>query len=243
MNKVLLGAALCGAAVMSAGAANADNDDFLFGSTNALVLGSTGIPTPDAGYIAGAENLYLDPSGYDGTSATTLALTTPETLDFSTSVPQGEQILVNAVLADYSAGLMDCNSSGVCSDPLTIFAYSQSSAVAALAEQQLSADGIPSDALRFVLTGADPLGVPDNLFPTEVYDIYGDFFAVPGLLGTSVQDIEYELLQHLAYLWTTPSEVESAIPIVDGMTTIFAMPTLGLDGLFEALINAFQAGF
>jgi hypothetical protein len=242
MKRILLGAALCGAAVMSAGAANAD-DDFLFGSTNALVLGSTGIPTPDAAYIAGAESLYLDPNGYDGTTATTSALTTPETFDFLSSVTQGEQDLINAVVADYSAGAMDCNSLGVCSDPLTIFTYSQSSAVAALAEQQLSADGIPSDALRFVMTGADPLGVPDNLYPTEVYDIYGDFFAVPGLLGTNLQDIEYELLLHFAYLWTSPAEIDSAVPVVDGMTTLLTMPTLTIDGLFDALLTAFNAGF
>ena len=172
MKKVILGAALCSAAVAFAGAANADGDsDFLSGSTNALILGATGIPTPDAAYISDAEKLYLDPTGYDGTTATTLALTTPETYDFTTSVPQGENDLVNAVVADYNAGDMDCTTSGVCSDPLTIFTYSQSSAVAALAEQQLADDGIPTDALHFVMLGADPLGVPDNLYPTEVYNI------------------------------------------------------------------------
>jgi hypothetical protein len=242
MKKILLGAALCSAAVVSAGAANAD-DDFLIGSTHALVLGSTGIPTPDAAYIAGAESLYLDPSGYEGTTATTLALTTPETFDFIPSVTQGEDVLIKAIETDYASGAMDCNALGVCSDPLTIFAYSQSSAIAALAEQQLSADGVPSDALRFVLTGASPLGVPDSLYPTEVYDIYGDFFAVPGLLGTNIQDVEYELLLHLAYLWVTPAEIDSAIPIVDGLTTFFAMPTLTIDGLFDALLTAFNAGF
>ena len=49
MKKVILGAALCSAAVALAGAANADGaSDFLSGSTDALILGSTGIPTPDA---------------------------------------------------------------------------------------------------------------------------------------------------------------------------------------------------
>jgi hypothetical protein len=93
------------------------------------------------------------------------------------------------------------------------------------------------------MTGADPLGIPDNLYPTEVYDIYGDFFALPGLLGTNLQDIEYELLLHLAYLWTSPAEIDSAIPIVDGMTTFLTMPTLGIDGLFDALLTAISAGF
>ena len=64
MKKVILGAALCTAAVALAGAANADGaSDFLSGSTNALILGVTGIPTPDAAYISDAENLYLDPHG------------------------------------------------------------------------------------------------------------------------------------------------------------------------------------
>ncbi len=168
MKKMILGAALCSAAVAFAGAANADGaDDFLSGSTDALILGSTGIPTPDAAYIAGAENLYLDPSGYDGTTATTLALTTPESYDFGTSVTQGEQDFVNAVVADYNADDMGCTAAGVCSDPLTIFTYSQSSAITALAEPQLHAAGIPTDALRFVMTGAAPTGVPDTLYPTE----------------------------------------------------------------------------
>src|SRR6201986_2205237 len=129
MKKGILGCALCGAAVGLAGAANADgvNSDFLSGSTDALILGPTGIPTPDAAYISDAENLYLDPNGYDGTTATKLALTTPETDDFGPSVTQGEDDLINAVVADYDAGDMHCDASGVCSDPLTIFTYSQSS--------------------------------------------------------------------------------------------------------------------
>jgi hypothetical protein len=58
-------------------------------------------------------------------------------------VPQGETDLVNAVVADYNAGDMACNASGLCSDPLTIFTYSHSSAIADLAEQQLADDKIP----------------------------------------------------------------------------------------------------
>jgi hypothetical protein len=241
MKKVILGVALCSAAVVLAGAANADNSDFLSGSTDALILGSTGIPTPDAAYIGGAESLYLDPLGYDGNAASALALTTPETYDFTTSVTQGEQDLVNAVVADYGAGDMGCDA-GVCSDPLTIFTYSQSSAIAALAEQQLAADGIPTDALRFVMTGADPLGVPDNLYPTDIYNIFGDFFVAPGLLGTSWQDILQEVVLHLAYLWLSPAEIDAATSAVEGMTTVFDIPTLSTDQLVEALITALSSG-
>ena len=75
-----------GSSDLLVGSAGADaTGPFLSGSTNALILGPTGIPTPDAAYISDAENLYLDPNGYDGTTATTLALTTPETNNFTTS--------------------------------------------------------------------------------------------------------------------------------------------------------------
>ncbi len=274
MKKVILGAALCWAAVALASPAHADNTSsdwlsswttswttswtnienwllgltgdpggaaasgFLSGSTNALILGPTGIPTPDAAYISVAEKLYLDPAGYDGTTATTLALTTPETYDFTTSVPQGETDLVNAVVADYHAGDMACNASGVCSDPLTIFTYSQSASVADLAEKTLASDGIPTDALRFVDLGDDPLGVPDNLYPTEVYNIMGDTWALPGSGGTSLQNIEIGLLLHDAYLGLTPAEIDSATKTVEGLTTFYTIPELTLGQLIESLITA-----
>jgi PE-PPE domain len=241
MKKVILGAAPCSAAVALAGAANADNSDFLSGSANALVLGPTGIPTPDAAYISDAENLYLDPNGYDGTTASTLALTTPETYDFGSSVPQGETDLINAVVADYDAGDMDCNTAGVCSDPLTIFTYSQSSAVASLAEQQLVADKIPDDALRFVMLGANPSGVPDNLYRTEVYNINGDFWAQPGSDGTTLQGELFGMELHDAYLGLTSAEIDSATRVVEGMTTVYDIPTLTTTQLIEALISASSA--
>ncbi|MEB3032884.1 PE-PPE domain-containing protein [[Mycobacterium] nativiensis] len=242
MKQVIFGAALCGAALASAAAANADDSyDFLYGSTNALVLGPTGIPTPNAAYINDALNLYLDPNGYDGTTASTVALTTPESNDFLQSVPQGESILVNAVLADYAAGDMGCDASGDCSDPLTIFTYSQSSLVASLAEQQLAADNIPTDALRFVMLGANTSVVPDDLYPTDVYNIHGDAYAEPGSLGASWQDLMLGLELHEAYLGLTPAEVDSATTVVDGMTTINDIPTLTSTELWDALLNALSA--
>jgi hypothetical protein len=237
MKIVILGAALCSAAVALAGAANADGDsDFLSGSTNALILGSTGVPTPNAAYISGAENLYLDTNGYDGTPASTLALTTPESFDFGSSVTQGENDLINAVVADYDAGNMDCTA-GVCSDPLTILTYSQSSAVADLAEQQLADDKIPTDALRFVMLGDNPAGTPDNLYPTEVYNFDGDIWANPGSVGTTFQDFVLGLVIHDAYLGLTPAEIATATPVVEGMTTVFDIPTLTLTELWDALLS------
>ena len=129
---------------------------------------------------------------------------------------------------------MGCNVSGVCSDPLTIFTYSQSSAIASLAEPQIAADGVPTDALRFVMLGANPTGVPDNLYPTEVYNIHGDSFAEPGVLGTSQQALLFGAELHDAYLGLTPTEIASATPTVEGMTTVYDIPTLTTTELWQA---------
>lgn len=173
---------------------------------------------------------------------TTLPLTTPSDYDFQSSVTQGENILTNAVLADYQAGDMGCDAAGVCSDPLTIFTYSQSSAVAALDEPTLVQDGIPSDALRFVMLGANPTGVPDTYYPTEIYNIHGDTFAEPGVLGTSYQDILLGSELHDAYLGLTTAQIDSATSTVEGMTTIYDIPTLTTAELFTALLAAGATG-
>jgi hypothetical protein len=156
-------------------------------------------------------------------------------------VPQGETDLIDAVVADYDAGDMGCNASGVCSDPLTIFTYSQSSAVASLAEQQLAADKIPDDALRFVMLGANPSGVPDNLYPTEAYNINGDFWAQPGSDGTTLQGELFGMELHDAYLGLTSAEIDSATKVVEGMTTVFDIPTLTTTQLIEAVVGASSA--
>ena len=107
---------------------------------------------------------------------------------------------------------------------------------------RLSADGIPTDALRFVLDGANPTGVPDNLFPTEIYNIHGDAWAEPLSMGTSLHDIFYGMLLHDAYLGLTPAEIASATSAVDGLTTIHEIPTLATNALLEALLSAQAVG-
>ncbi|WP_046300167.1 MULTISPECIES: PE-PPE domain-containing protein [unclassified Mycobacterium] len=250
MKKIILGVAFCGAALAFAGAANAANDnqyDFLYGSSDALILGPTGIATPSVGYINSAVDRYLDPLGYDGTPATTLPLTLPNTWEFFQSVPAGQAVLVDAILADYAAGEMGCDASGVCSDPLTIFTYSQSSLVAAYAQQELSDAGVPTDALRFVMLGANPAPVPTDLYPTEVFNIQGDIYTNPlgqswiDLLfgGTSWQDLLYGLLVHNAYLGLTADQIDSATSVVDGMTTFNEIPALDTGELWQALFTSF----
>ncbi|UVO10727.1 PE-PPE domain-containing protein [Mycobacterium sp. SVM_VP21] len=252
MKQIIFGAMLFGAALGLAGAANAANDnqyEFLYGSTDALVLGPTGIPTPSANYISNGVDLYLGPLGYSGTVASTLPLTMPNSLDFLNSVPQGQAILVNAILADYNAGEMGCDASGVCTDPLTIFTYSQSSLIASYAQQQLTEAGVPSDALRFVMLGANPEAVPTSLYPTEVFNIQGDVYTNPivqswiDLLfgGTSWQDLLYGLALHSAYFGLTADQIDSATSVVDGMTTFNEIPTLDFGDLGQALWNALFA--
>ncbi|MGB3473960.1 MAG: PE-PPE domain-containing protein [Mycobacterium sp.] len=252
MKQIIFGVALCGAALAFAGAANAANDnqyDFLYGSTDALVLGPTGIATPTANYISNGIDLYLDPLGYGGTVESSVALSMPNSWDFLSSVPEGQAILVDAILADYNAGEMGCDASGVCSDPLTIFTYSQSSLIASYAQEQLSDAGVPTDALRFVMLGANPAAVPTDLYPTEVFNIQGDVFADnlgkswwDLLFGnTSWQDLFYGLALHQVYLGLTPDQIDSATSVVDGMTTFNDIPTLDTGELIQALFNSFFA--
>ncbi len=269
MKKVILGAALCSAAIAFAGTADADSDsdfwnaasntvtdlllgsgsasgvssasaadaDFLDGSTNALILGATGMPTPTDMYMSEAASLYLFPNGYDGDTASIMALTTPQTFDFFPSVQEGKDELVNAIMAQYQAGEMGCDASGVCSDPLTIFTYSQSAAIAALAQQDLDAAKVPEDALRFIMLGANPMGVPDDLYPTEIFNIDGDIWAQPTSIGSTWEEILLGFALHEVYLGLTPEQIGSATTVVDGLTTIHELPTLTFPELFDALLN------
>jgi hypothetical protein len=236
--------------------ADTGNAGFLDGSTEALILGGTGIPTPSGGYLGTVDTLYLQPNGFDGT---TIASTTLETGDQGPSVAQGETDLINQVDTMWNANDFSTT------DPLTIFGYSQGAVIASLAEQQLAADGIPSDALRFVMigdgasaeggflntwgdttTGKDILDLfgwgnlidattPDNLYPTDVYTITGDGFAqwdnganLGGMFST-----------HLAYLGLTPEMINSATQATEGLTDYFtiAPPPDLLETLLTALGN------
>jgi len=252
MKQLIFGAVLGGAALALAAGANAesytyDNSQFLYGSTDALVLGPTGISTPSANYISSAMNLYLDPLGYGGTTDSTLPLTTPNSWDFLQSVLQGETILVDSIIADYQAGEMGCDAAGVCSDPLTIFTYSQSALVASYAQEQLMEAGVPTDALRFVMLGANPDAVPTDLYPTEVFNIDGDAYTSPLveswvnlLFGvTNLYDVVYGLLLHNAYFGLTADQIDSATTVVDGMATFNEIPTLDFSDLWQALTNAY----
>lgn len=251
------------AAVLCVGLAHADDDGvaFLSGSTEALIMGPSAFPTPDAEYLSSADQIYLNPLGFptDGTAA---ALTTPETDgNFGPSVTAGETDLTNAVLAEWHAGDFSA------SDPLTIMGYSQSAVIASQDEQTLANDGIPSDALRFVLIGDTssaeggflntwgdtPIGreiltllgdsnlidstTPDNLYPTEVFTLQGDGWADwdngANLLGL--------FSTHLEYFGLTAQDIASAaLTNVDGLTNYYSLadPANLLETLLTAAMNA-----
>ena len=46
---------------------------------------------------------------------------------------------------------------------------------------------------------------------------------------------------HEAYLGLTPAEIDSATSIVEGMTTVYDIPTLTTTELWEALLSASSA--
>jgi len=147
--------------------AHADNgSEFLDGSTHAIVMSPTFIPDPTffPGYIPGVVTEYLEPLGFSDTG-TVAPLITEESPDFGPSIASGINTLVHAVEADYNAGDFSAT------DPLTVFGYSQSAVVASMAEQQLAADHIPLQDLRFVLLGDAASNPPSG--PTGLLDTWG----------------------------------------------------------------------
>jgi hypothetical protein len=129
-----------GGAVYSTSINNVHHSGYTLTSSDALVL----IPLANQEYADAADKLYLEPNGFDGTATNFIV---PEPSNEVASVAPGVDTLVQAVESQYSAG--DFSKS----DPLYIFGYSQGAVEASQAEQQLADDGIPTNALHFVLVG------------------------------------------------------------------------------------------
>jgi hypothetical protein len=163
-------------------------------SMNAMFVGGTFEPTPSTSWVDTAETRYLDPLGFAGPDAgdTTVCdmsgtspcdaplqvLTTPELLEEGPSTLETEQDIIKAVEAEYAAGNMSAT------DPLTVFAYSQSAMAASAAEAVLAKDGIPQADLHFVFIG-DPStadGVAPNIH-NDLVQLFGG-----GASGTSFTD-------------------------------------------------------
>ncbi|RAU91209.1 PE-PPE domain-containing protein [Mycolicibacter senuensis] len=111
-------------------------------AAEALVM----IPAMNQNWLDLSKSLYLVPNGFpeDGDAS---FLQVPETNDLNASISGATKILVDAIMTRWEAG----DFSG--DDPLYIFGYSQSNVAAGLAQEQLFEQGIPLDALHFVMVG------------------------------------------------------------------------------------------
>ena len=163
-------------------------------SADAMFVGGTFEPTPSASWVHTAETLYLDPLGFAGPAAgvSTICdmsgtspcdaplqvLTTPELLEEGPSTLETEADIIKAVEAQYDAGNMSAT------DPLTVFAYSQSAMAASAAETALAQYGIPQDDLHFVFIGNPSAanGVATNIY-ADLVSLFGG-----GASGTAFTD-------------------------------------------------------
>jgi hypothetical protein len=231
------------ASAASIQAARADADDPLAGSDTAIILGGTTEPTPSTAFAQAAENLYLNPLGFDdGATSSTVCdmvgtdpcaaplqvLTTPELIQQGPSSLTAADDVVLAVQNEFNANPGAFSAE----DPLTIFGYSQSATAESIAMSRLEADGIPSDDLHFVFIG-DP-SLPDGIWPNLVPDL-------DSLLGSSLTNTLLTALGFDGVLGNlTPDDLYPA--------TIYTLDTDGVadfqqdftaGGLLDPLVNLF----
>jgi len=179
-------------------AARAYADDSLAGSDTAIILGGTTEPMPSTAFAQTAENLFLNPLGFDGgatgstvcdmigtdpCAAPLQVLTTPELIQQGPSSLTAADDVTLAVENEFNA---DPGAFNV-EHPLTIFGYSQSATAESIAMTQLQADGIPSDDLHFVFIG-DP-SLPGGIWPNLEPDM--DAVLGPSLTNTLLTDFNF----------------------------------------------------
>jgi hypothetical protein len=189
------------AGVLSNPAAHADDTLLgpLSGSDTAIILGGTTEPTPSTAFAQAAENLFLNPLGFDGgaTSSTVCdmvgtdpcaaplqVLTTPELIPQGPSSLTAADDVVLAVKNEFTADPGAFNAD----HPLTIFGYSQSATAESIAMSRLEADGIPSADLHFVFIG-DPSLADTGAWPNLVPDL--DSIFGPSLTNTLLTDLGF----------------------------------------------------
>lgn len=227
----------------------------LTGDQVALIMGGSGVPTPTARYADSASTLYLQPAGFHGTP---VVLTTPElfTSRENSEIP-GADILTHAVRQHLPAAAVGGG------DPVYVFGYSQSSALSALSMHQLHADGVPSDAVHFVLVGdpSTPNGgiftafglsggaypddmPPGNLYPADIYtmeyDPVSDWPRYSLNLLSDLNALNGLFFEHLAYLGLTPEQISGALPLAtdpDSLVDYFVIPSQILPILAPLLLT------
>lgn len=160
-------------------------------------------PTPSPEFARTAEQLFLNPLGFDdgatgstvcymaGTdpcSAPLQVLTTPELIQQGPSSLTAASAIVLAVQNEFNANPGAFNAE----HPLTIFGYSQSATAESIAMPRLAELGIPSSALHFVFIGdpSTPGGVwqhleaaMDSTIGPGLTSYLLDTFGITGVLG------------------------------------------------------------
>lgn len=218
----------------------------LLGDGVALVMGPSGFPILPERAVGAAELLYLQPHGFGGSAS---ALFTPEGLYPITGVKslpqdesqaQGQQILDATVLRQIDRGDVDAD------HPVVVFGWSQSAEFASRTMEQLHAQGVSPDAVRFVLVGDtdNPNGglnvltgtaadaTPSNLFPTDIYtseyDLFADFPRYPLNVVADLNALLGVFYGHATYLSLPPDQVASAIELpttlADTVTRYYLIP-------------------
>ncbi len=147
----------------------------------ALILGPTGIPTPNSAYIDGVVNGYLDPSGYTGGIANAEALTTPEQFS-NTSYIQGE--------ADVIEKLAELQQNGdiTATDPEYLFGYSQSSTILSTVDSHLNDPSWIEGILTNPSLGSDALSASDAATTAQVVNGIGPSDLHLALVGDPAAD-------------------------------------------------------
>ena len=234
------------ASVLSNPAAHAD--DPLSGSDTAIILGGTTEPTPSTAFAQAAENLFLNPLGFDGgaTSSTVCdmigtdpcaaplqVLTTPELIQQGPSSLTAADDVVLAVEHEFTAN----PGAFTASDPLTIFGYSQSATAESIAMTQLAEDGIPSADLHFVFIGDPslPSGIGPNLMP-DLDSLIGSSMTNTILSDLGLSDLGvYSVLAN-----ATPDDLYPAtIYTLDGDGVADFQQDFNAGGLLDSLYNLF----
>jgi hypothetical protein len=200
------------------------------------------------GYIPTIDRLYLEPLGFPA-DGTITALVTPETPRFGPSIAKGETTLIQAVETAYNNGKLSVADplTIVTYSQSTVIA---SLAEPILAKYGIPSGDLrfvmigdaaanPSTGPTGILDtwGSTPFGknilnrlgwdnlidatTPNNLYPTNVYTVTGDFWA--DYPNSAKQLWIPGLLQHGDYLGFTEAEIQAATPAVDGLTTYYTI--------------------
>jgi hypothetical protein len=234
--------------VLTAAFAFGDADDPLSGSDTAIILGGTFESTPSTSFAQAAEDLYLQPLGFDdGATYSTVCdmvgtdpcaaplqvLTTPELIQQGPSSLTDADDVVLAVENEFTANPGAFSAE----DPLTIFGYSQSAAAESVAMTQLAEDGIPSADLHFVFIGDPSLpgGIGPNLM-SDLSSLIGSSEANTILSDLGLSDLGvYSVLAN-----ATPDDLYPAtIYTLDGDGVADFQQDFNTGGLLDSLYNLF----